>query len=207
MRQTFSRREAIIRFGYLTGGALSASTLAALMASCASERKAGTGRGPRIVPQASAGVLEGLIDGILPATETPGAVEAGVPEFFDLMLRDYFTAIARDVVVAGLQGVDATCVEVYGLPWERLGSGQKTAMVQRLDRQAVAQRKESGTPHFFAIVKEMTLWGYFYSEAGAAQLQRYEISPGAYEGCIDYDDVGKPWTFIVSPPNLDDYFV
>lgn len=207
MRQTFSRREAIIKFAYLAGGAVSAGTLAALMASCGSERKAGTGWEPEIVPQASAGVLEGLIDGILPATETPGAVEAGVPEFLELMLRDYFTEAARDLVIAGLQGVDATCVEIHGLPWERLGSEQKTEMVERLDRQAVAQRRESGTPHFFAIVKEMTLWGYFYSEPGAAQLQRYEISPGPYEGCIDYDSVGKPWTFIVSPPDLDDYFV
>jgi hypothetical protein len=203
-----SRREAFIKVGYLAGGALSAGTLSTLMTSCASNGNASSGWRPQVVPRDQVGVLEGLVDGIIPATDTPGAVDAGVPEFFDLMLRDYFTEEARDLVIAGLQGVDANCRQVYGSAWSDLDATQRADMVARLDRAAFDERQRgAGTPHFFGIVKEMTLWGYFSSEAGASQLQRFEISPGPFEGCIDFAEVGRPWTFFVSPPDLDDYFV
>lgn len=205
MSEKLSRREALIKVGYLTGGALSATTLSALMTSCARSGDGDTGWTPEVVPQAQTGVLEGLVDGILPATDTPGAVDAGVPEFFDRMLRDYFTEEARSVVIEGLQGVDETCREAYGNPWDGLDAEQKVEMVEWLDQEAIEQRRVSGPPHFFGVIKEMTLWGYFFSEAGAAQLQRFEISPGPFEGCIDFDEVGRAWTFLVSPPDLDDY--
>ena len=205
--EKLTRREALIKGAYLAGGVLSASTMSALMTSCARSDEEAAGWIPEVVPQAQTGVLEGLVDGILPATDTPGAVDAGVPEFFDLMLRDYFTEEARILVISGLQGVDYACQEAYGNPWSGLDAGQRQAMVEQFDREAVEQRRASGVPHFFGIVKEMTLWGYFFSEAGAAQLQRFEISPGPFEGCIDFDEVGRAWTFFVSPPDLDDYFV
>ena len=202
-----TRRDALIKVGYLTGGVLSASTMSTLMAACGRAGESGAGWEPQVVPTEQTGVLIGLVDGILPATDTPGAVDAGVPEFFDLMLRDYFTEEARSVVIAGLQGVDDVCREAYGDPWDGLDAEQREAIVERLDLEAVEQRRQPGPPHFFAIVKEMTMWGYFFSKAGAAQLQRYEISPGQFQGCIDFDEVGKAWTFFVSPPDLDDYFV
>lgn len=207
MSEKLSRREALIKVGYLTGGVLSASTMSTLMAACGRAVESGAGWEPQVVPTEQTGVLIGLVDGILPATDTPGAVDAGVPEFFDLMLKDYFTEEARNVVLAGLEGVDETCREIYGHPWDGLDAEQKEAFVERLDLEAIEQRRGSGPPHFFGIVKEMTLWGYFFSEAGAAQLQRFEISPGPFEGCIDFDEVGRAWTFFVSPPDLDDYFV
>jgi len=43
---------------------------------------------------------------------------------------------------------------------------------------------------YFRMMKELALLGYFTSEIGMTQAQRYQESPGRYDPCIDYD--GKP---------------
>jgi hypothetical protein len=35
--------------------------------------------------------------------------------------------------------------------------------------------------------------GYFTSEVGATQVLRYDPVPGAYHGCIPFEEVGKTW--------------
>jgi hypothetical protein len=43
---------------------------------------------------------------------------------------------------------------------------------------------------YFRMMKELTLLGYFTSEIGMTQAQRYVEAPGRYDPCIPYD--GKP---------------
>src|SRR6185503_20701830 len=43
---------------------------------------------------------------------------------------------------------------------------------------------------YFRMMKELALLGYFTSEIGMTQAQRYVESPGRYDPCIPYD--GKP---------------
>jgi len=43
---------------------------------------------------------------------------------------------------------------------------------------------------YFRMMKELALLGYFTSEIGMTQAQRYTESPGRYDPCIPYD--GKP---------------
>ena len=39
---------------------------------------------------------------IIPKTDTPGAIDAGVPAFIEVMLRDGYTKPVQDVFLAGL---------------------------------------------------------------------------------------------------------
>ena len=43
---------------------------------------------------------------------------------------------------------------------------------------------------YFGMMKELALLGYFTSEVGMTQAQRYTEAPGRYDPCIPYD--GKP---------------
>jgi len=43
---------------------------------------------------------------------------------------------------------------------------------------------------YFGMMKQLALLGYFTSEIGMTQAQRYVEAPGRYDPCIDYD--GKP---------------
>ena len=66
------------------------------------------------------------------------------------------------------------------------------------------QRQEAapGTPttitadapaHYFRMMKELTLLGYFTSEIGYTQAQRYVESPGRFDPCVPYTSGEKAW--------------
>jgi hypothetical protein len=40
--------------------------------------------------------------------------------------------------------------------------------------------------HYFTMMKQLTLWGYFTSKEGVMGALRYVPVPGRFEGCIDY---------------------
>ncbi|MEX0600101.1 MAG: gluconate 2-dehydrogenase subunit 3 family protein [Rhodothermales bacterium] len=51
----------------------------------------------------------------------------------------------------------------------------------------------TGDPSFFHMLKELTLVGYYTSEAGATQELRFVQVPGRWEACIPFSDVGRTW--------------
>lgn len=55
------------------------------------------------------------------------------------------------------------------------------------------QQKEAPRRHYFRMMKELTLLGYFTSEVGATQGLRYNQVPGRYEGCVPYKKGDKLW--------------
>jgi Gluconate 2-dehydrogenase subunit 3 len=53
--------------------------------------------------------------------------------------------------------------------------------------------KEAPPRHYFRMMKELTLLGYFTSEIGQTQALRYNIVPGRYDGCVPYKKGDKAW--------------
>jgi hypothetical protein len=47
--------------------------------------------------------------------------------------------------------------------------------------------------HYFRMMKELTLLGYFTSEVGATKALRYIETPGHYDGCMPYKKGDKAW--------------
>ncbi len=52
---------------------------------------------------------------------------------------------------------------------------------------------EKPSAHYFRMMKELALLGYFTSEIGYTQAQRYEESPGRYDPCVPYKPGEKSW--------------
>src|SRR5256885_7009205 len=52
---------------------------------------------------------------------------------------------------------------------------------------------EDKPAHYFRMMKELALLGYFTSEIGATQAQRYVESPGRFDPCIPYTPGEKAW--------------
>ena len=48
-------------------------------------------------------------------------------------------------------------------------------------------------PHYFRMMKELALLGYFTSEIGYNQHMRYVESPGRFDPCVDYAPGEKLW--------------
>ena len=56
-------------------------------------------------------------------------------------------------------------------------------MLVQLDHEA-REKEQEAPPHFFALIKQLTLLGYFSSEIGVTQTLRYDPIPGVYDGCV-----------------------
>ena len=48
-------------------------------------------------------------------------------------------------------------------------------------------------PRFFAIIRDLTLLGYFTSEIGATKAYQYIAVPGRYDGCVDLKPGQRVW--------------
>jgi len=46
---------------------------------------------------------------------------------------------------------------------------------------------------FFRTMKELTLVGFYTSEAGATRELRHAPVPGRFEGCVPLDQIGRAW--------------
>ena len=56
-----------------------------------------------------------------------------------------------------------------------------------------ASKAEQAAPHYFSLMKQLSLLGFFTSKPGATKVLRYIPVPGKYEGCIDYKKGETAW--------------
>src|SRR5882724_5750720 len=116
---------------------------------------------------------------IIPATETPGATDAGVSAFIDKMLTDWHTPAERERFLAGLADLDSRCRARSGggRDFVDCGAADQTAVLTALDDEAAG-----ADDHWFARLKYLTVYGYCTSEVGMRALKLYP-SPWRYDGC------------------------
>ncbi|QHS59473.1 gluconate 2-dehydrogenase subunit 3 family protein [Chitinophaga agri] len=188
-----NRREAIRNVALLLGSAISASTLSAL--------EGCNPKGPAnyaLQTPETKSILAEIAETILPETSTPGAKAAKVDEFIVKMLNDCYKPEDQKVVLEGLKKVDEASEKQFKKSFVDLTAEQKNTVLTAVDKERVdynkRENKKEGDPtHYFQILKELTLTGYFTSEAGATKALRYVPVPGKFEGCIPYTKGEKAW--------------
>ena len=181
-----SRREA---FG---GFAVAVVALAGVRPAFAAEAGAFAPLGwtPTALTAAQARALDAMAEAILPATDTPGAREAGVPAFVDRAVAGWSLPAQAALIRAGLDRVDADAKAAHGAAFAALGAAQQSALLARYDAELA---KSAGTPHFFGVLKELVTVGFFTSEPGATRTLRYDPVPGAFRGCVPLSEIGRAW--------------
>jgi hypothetical protein len=122
---------------------------------------------------------------IIPKTDTPGAREAGVPAFIDVMLAEWGDDDQRKVFTAGLANVDERSRALFGKDFIASSAEQQVQILTDLDAELARLRdtKSDTSKNFFQAMKWLTLTGYYTSEVGATTEQHFRIVPGRYEPC------------------------
>jgi hypothetical protein len=126
---------------------------------------------------------------IIPKTDTPGAREAGVPAFIDVMLADWADDEQRQTFTGGLANVDERSRASFGKDFIGCTPQQQTEILQDLDYELARLRdtKSDTSKNFFQSVKWLTLTGYYTSEVGATSEQNFRVVPGRFEPCYPLD--------------------
>lgn len=135
---------------------------------------------PALLSKDQKKLLSDLVDVIIPRTDTPGAVELGVPRFVELMVQDCFEKPAQEQLGAGLTALDKEAKTRLGRGFSALSSDQKLDLVKSL-----AGKKDSEESAFLNSVRNLTIQGYTSSEYFMTNVTKYELIPARYHGCVD----------------------
>lgn len=140
-----------------------------------------------------------MIDLIIPETDTPGAKGARVNEFIDLILADWATLEEKKNFLDGLAGIDKKSNDLYARNFVDASPPQQEALLRSID-DAVAIRPRPArhgntVPEpdaqmkgpFWLVFKNITLHGYYTSQAAQEKELKQQIIPGAQHGCTPLD--------------------
>jgi hypothetical protein len=211
-----SRREAICRVSALLGGAafVGGSGLLAAYEKASAPVDGAIGE----FTAEDIAFLDEIAETILPATKTPGAKAAKTGAFMALMVTDSYSPAERRIFREGMRNVDNATRNANNVPFMKAIPLQRMAVLTALDHEQkrvmdareAAQRSKKGLAaspgttvsnaaasvepsHYFRMMKELALLGYFTSELGCTQALRYVESPGRFDACIAYTPGEPAW--------------
>ena len=176
------RREAVKYISLLLGGTIIGGS--AMLSGC----KTKTGVTLDFTTDQIAWLNE-VANTILPDTKTPGAKAAKVGEFMKVMVNDCYEKKDQDTFKGGFLKLDDFSKKTFRQPFLKLSPEQRHELLVSLDKEQkeyMATKKPEDPGHYFRMMKELTLLGYFTSEIGATKARNYVERPGRYDACIDY---------------------
>ena len=157
------------------------------------------GAGSASFSAADIATLDEIAETILPRTKTPGAKDAGTGAFMAKFVSDCYTARQQAAFHAGLADIDKRA----GGRFVSLAPEARAVLLRELDAEArkrnvdVSSTGESDasgpTPHYFTMIKQLTIFGYFTSKVGATEALQYVAVPGRYDGDLAYVPGTPAW--------------
>ncbi len=148
---------------------------------------------------ADVGTLDEIAETILPRTRTPGAKDAATGAFMAQFVTDCYTPKQQATFRAGLADIDKRA----GGAFVSLTPHARTELLRTLDadaRKHTVDVSETGTadaaaamPHYFTMIKQLAIFGFFTSKTGATDVLQYVAVPGRYDGDLAYVPGTAAW--------------
>jgi hypothetical protein len=209
-----NRRDLLKQIALLTGGAVIGGEL--FLAGCKTGAKADAG-----FSAAHISLLDEVAETIIPATSTPGAKAAQVGEFMKVMVTDCYTQRQQDAFMNGITTLDEACKKMHSKSFMECAAEQRKAFLVNLEKEAKEfntkrdetdgplreehkkknealpwkdQTEFEGSPgHYYTMMKQLTLLGFFTSKTGMTETLRHIPVPGKYDGAFPYAKGDKAW--------------
>ena len=182
------RREVLTAMGFAAVAGLFGATLAAPLARAAEAGgPAGFKPQKRVLSASQRAVLCAYCERIVPTTDTPGAIEAGVPDFVEMMLGDWSTEAERKPFLAGLEAVNSHAQKTFKKGFARLRARDQDSVITALMQHGLADAPAD----FFEQSRQLILTGYYTSEIGMTVERIYLPVPGDYDGAYAYARAGR----------------
>ncbi len=134
-------------------------------------------------------LMTALSERVIPTTDTPGAIAAGVPAYIEKLLADWSLPQDRVPIVAGLDAIEARSRQDY-----RVAAAQASAVQQDALLTLAMNGQLPGGGDFFEAFRQLVIVGYYTSEIGMTQEREYLPVPGEYNGAFPYSQVNKVYS-------------
>ena len=188
-----NRRDALSRVALILGGTVVGANL--FLEGCKPTDKKASGGVTDFTPDDMA-YLDEIAETIIPATDTPGAKAAKVGAFMTVMVKDCYEEKDQKTFRDGMDKINDASKKKFDNAFMSITPQQRHDLLVTIDNEQKEynkKKKNDDPDHYFRLMKELTLLGYFTSEPGATQALRYVETPGKYEGCIPYHKGEKAW--------------
>lgn len=185
------RRTLLKRIALAAGAAAwTGETLAVQLARAAASRPDDGGK-PEPFPAAHKATLAALCELIIPKTDTPGAIEAGVPAFVADMYAHWMVPAERKTVVGGLAQLESAAKSEHGHAYAACNPAQQAALLAPARKVAGTYQShgfdgrvsDPAAPFFFKM-RDLVTIGYFTSETGINAELAYVAVPGRWDGDV-----------------------
>ncbi len=164
-------------------------------------------KGKTALSAANSSVLEAVCDTLVPATDTPGAVGAGVPALFDGLLQNWASAESREALIGAIEAIDRGARQDWGKGFAALSPDERTVFLKTFDSAALkpvpSKQKLTGLAALkalpsvvdpsYARLKDLIVSLYYGSEVGLTQELVYEHVPGPWEPSIKITPDTRPY--------------
>jgi hypothetical protein len=201
-----NRRDLLKQIALLTGGAVVGAEV--FLSGCGTGPKTEAGFTNKVIA-----LLDEVGETIIPTTATPGAKAAQVGEFMKVWVTDCYTQKEQDAFFAGLPLLDKACIKMHSKPFMDCDAKQRHDFLVSLEKEAkefntkkeetdkplreaaLKEGKEFAAepPHYYTMMKQMTLHGFFTSKTGVTETLRHIQVPGKYDGALPYKKGDKAW--------------
>ena len=172
-------RRSLLRSTVMVAGAAVALPAMASLAGCSSA--------PPTLTSHQA-LITTIADRIIPQTDTPGAIAAGVPEYVAAVFGAHFTEDQQSNFAGGLQAIADFAEDEGVTSFENANADQMDAMLTKL-----ASGEAGGSASAaWTQLRDMVIFGFYTSEEATQELS-YEEIPGRYEACLPLAEVGNAW--------------
>ena len=180
---SFDRRDMLAGVGAIFGASLAAPLQKALAAEAVAAATApGFVASRTVFTAAQRSDVAAIAERIIPTTDTPGAIAAGVPAFIEMMLADWYDAGDREEFLAGITVIDNFCTGQHTKGFASLSTAEQDATLTC----AMNGMMPGLAVSFFEHCRQMVILGYYTSEIGARQERIYLPIPGKYDGHYPY---------------------
>jgi len=174
------RKEAVQYISLLLGGTLVGAN--SFLSGCQTADK-------QLFSKEDVTYLDEIAETILPETKTPGAKAAKVGQFMTVMVSDCYDEKEQMIFKDGMKKINDQSTTKFGKSYLDITPEQRHELLVQIDneqKQYMKNKKKEEPVHYFRMMKELTLLGYFTSKPGCTQAKRYMPVPGKYVGCVPY---------------------
>jgi len=210
------RRELLVSITAATGGLIYSKGLSAMLAEGSSahdymampmsEREAYINQTVDAFSPEKRKQVAAMAETMIPRTDTPGAIDAKVPKFLELLYDQWMAAPEQGLFDDGLKQADELAQQMHGQIFANLDAGQQKTVLEKLEEEqgdhgwfafggASVADVQKDIP-FMALFKEITVTGFFMSEVGAQEVLRYEMMHGQFEGDVDLGYNDSSWASV-----------
>lgn len=151
-------------------------------------------------------LLNAYADTLIPVTDTPGAVVAGVPRVLAQMYTDWASDKTREELVGALDRLDAAARKAKGTGFAQLAPAERQTFLSEYDKAALTDvpppaNAPKGNPfeplvsvadNGYHKLKELVATLYYVSEVALTTELTYEHVPGGWTSSIKVTPQTRP---------------